>query len=74
MYLNLGKKSDLPCEKCGKTNDITWVGSMTMYPFDGEDGSEDDPNKPISLCKACEEDHVDYWKERWDEYYSGLGV
>jgi len=53
------------CERCG-TADVTVrvCKAATVY---------DDPekNKPLLLCQPCADDYYAYWKEQWDEYYSG---
>lgn len=44
---------------------------MTAYHWDG---TGDNPNADPVLCVDCHHEYVVYWQERWDEYYSGLGV
>lgn len=46
--------------------------ALTAYHFDGVKNSEEDPNKDFYCCEAHYEEYYQYWKERWDEYYSGL--
>lgn len=56
--------SAILCEDCGSTNLVRLVPAQTAY--------SDRPNDPLLLCDVCCDDYQSYWKERWDEYYSGL--
>jgi hypothetical protein len=60
------------CEHCGSVPASTRP-AMTAYYFDGEIGSENDPNKPVTLCQECMTDYVDYWVAMWSEYYNAVG-
>lgn len=42
---------------------------MTAYHWDGKG---ENPNKGPILCEDCAVEYAAMWKERWDEYYSGL--
>jgi hypothetical protein len=65
----LGTPADEPCECCDRTADVQWEPSYTAYYWDG---TGEDPNRPVALCRDCEPTHREYWKERWDDYYAGL--
>jgi hypothetical protein len=64
----------LACIRCDSTDGVQMEDSRTMYHFEGELDSPEDPNKPIPLCRPCAADHHAYWNERWDDYRSGQGV
>ena len=63
-----------PCER----TDAAKRKSMTMY--EGEDVKTDPvtleqtliPDAGPVLCDGCYAAYVEYWSERWEEYYSGL--
>ena len=59
------------CQRCGSTVNVTRRAQRTMYPYNGETGSPDDPNY-VTLCPPCHEENDAYWDERWEEYYGGL--
>ena len=58
---------DGPCE----ADTAKPVPCMTAYHWDGKSKN---PNADPVLCADCHHEYVVYWQERWDEYYSGLGV
>lgn len=60
------------CARCGNTIGVLLEDSRTMYLFDGELGSSDDPNKPIPFCRPCASDHHAYWDDVWNDYHRGL--
>lgn len=60
------------CEYCGNPVAYTYPG-MTAYPFDGVPGTPGDPNRPRRYCRTHGEQHTEYWKGMWDEYYSSQG-
>lgn len=65
------------CERCELNGDRVKIGvkresSRTMYHFDGEIGSADDPNRPVWLCRLCAAEHHAEWNATWAEYYAGL--
>lgn len=63
--------------KCER-NDATKRKSMTLY--EGEDVKTDPvtlkqtliPDSGPVMCDDCYAAYVEYWSERWQEYYSGL--
>lgn len=59
------------CARCGATEGVELEDSRTQYHYEGEPGSEEDPNKPIPLCRLCAIEHHEYWDEMWREYYGG---
>lgn len=61
--------SDRACVRCGATYDVHMEDSRTCYHYEGDVYSEDNPNKPIPLCRDCATEHHDYWDAMWDEYY-----
>lgn len=62
------------CEDCQTETEVTEVMAMTAYPTKLPVRHPDNPNRPMMLCKPCEDDYVEYWTERWDEYRSSQGV
>ena len=60
------------CEQCGRKEDVALEGTRTMYHFEGEPGSKDDPNRPLRLCRTCAKDYHEYWDDMWNAYRSGL--
>lgn len=78
----IGKPSVRLCEGsdwagysgCDGSQLALYRSAMTAYHFDGQMGSEEDPNKPMALCDSCWEDYREYWQSKWNEYYSSLGV
>jgi hypothetical protein len=63
------KRILLGCAECEAVDGVAMESSRTCYPFDGEPGSLDDPNKDIPLCRFCAERHHSYWDEMWNDYY-----
>lgn len=58
------------CECCDRVaEDVEERPAMTAYFWDGEG---EDPNRPVSLCPPCWEEHKAHWEEMWANYYSGL--
>ncbi len=65
----LGTFADVPCMRCGTIKGVLWEPARTAYYWDG---TGEDPNAPLPLCGACEQEHTEYWDHMWAEYYSGL--
>ena len=64
------KYSNHICERCGVQNeDVNLESAGTAY-VNKSDDPEQDQNRMMFLCPECAEEHHEYWKERWDEYYS----
>ncbi len=57
------------CGPCDEIKTVQMRVSMTAYVWDGKG---EDPNKDVPLCDCCWEFYEAYWKERWQEYYSGV--
>ncbi len=55
------------CEYCGSKNNPHWVPSMTRYHWDKYKKLED-PNRDLFYCDECEEYHMEYWNNMWEEY------
>ncbi len=66
------KATSLACDRCLSTQGVAMEGSRTMYHFEGEIGSPDDPNRPVPLCRDCAREHHEFWDEMWNGYYGGL--
>lgn len=64
-------KEHYGCERCGNTLGVTRDQRGTAYHYEGKIGDENDPNY-ANLCELCWPDEHAYWKEMWEEYYSGL--
>ncbi len=64
--------SVLVCLECDSTVGVQMESARTVYHFEGEVGSVDDPNRPIPLCRGCARNHHDYWDSMWADYYGGL--
>ncbi len=59
----LEKMFDQPCIQCGqKKDDVLWRHQNTAYVNDRENY--------IFACSECFAEIEEYWRERWDEYYS----
>lgn len=58
------------CEECGGSEDVTTRAAMTAYYWDG---TGENPNAPVTLCKTCMDDYCAYWQSMWDEYHSSQG-
>lgn len=56
------------CDRCGSTENVKTVGSMTAYC---ETEENPDPNHPTPYCPECTQEYEDHWNEMWDEYNSG---
>lgn len=54
--------SDGPCDE----TKAAWFHKTTAY--------KDENDNWAYMCDACKSSELDYWKEQWDEYYSGQGV
>lgn len=55
------------CEMCWAHREFTICGvqlepSYTMYHWDGKGK---DPNRPVWLCRRCEPEHKEFWKDMW---------
>jgi hypothetical protein len=61
----------LECLNCESPEGVEMESSRTCYHYDGEPGSDDDPNKSIPLCRPCAIKHHEYWDDMWHEYYRG---
>jgi hypothetical protein len=68
---DIAREEGRGCQNCGTAIGVRRGRMKTMYHYEGEEGDEDDPNY-ATLCEPCWEECNAYWKERWDEYYSGL--
>ena len=55
----------LRCLICQHAEGVEMEDSRTAYHWEG-DG--DDPNAAIPLCRACAEQHHEYWNDMWSEY------
>ena len=67
--IQLDREKEGCCELCGSTDDVHWVPSMTRYHWDMYKELED-PNRDLFYCEVCEEYHMEYWDNMWEEYYS----
>ena len=56
------------CEACGEAGDVRKEDSRTQYHWDG---TGEDPNAPLHLCRDCAETHHANWDEMWREYNAG---
>jgi hypothetical protein len=56
------------CERCGNKEGVELEDSRTMYHWDGKG---ENPNRSVFLCRACAEDHHDFWEAQWSDYHSG---
>lgn len=65
QHLRIGRFGVCPCCMAfSKT--IERARQSTMYA--------DDTMNWFTGCTDCHEENERYWRERWDEYYSGIGV
>lgn len=50
--------------------------AMTQYCYTEEDrlNGKEDPNKDFHACEYHWQCYYEYWREMWNEYYSGQGV
>lgn len=55
------------CERCAGAPAFTFP-SMTAYSWDGEG---EDPNRDLTLCALCGEEHTETMEEQWRDYYAG---
>lgn len=62
----------LKCLRCGSQESVEMESSRTMYPFEGKEGSPEDPNRDIPLCRPCAKQHHEEWDDRWADYYSSV--
>lgn len=60
------------CACCGSPDGVEMEDARTQYHFEGIAGSEQDPNRPIPLCRLCADEHHAHWNEMWAEYRAGL--
>ncbi len=70
-YDGIGQLANIPCVHpgCQSGTEVRWESSRTMYHWDG---TGEDPNAPLALCRECAEEHHLNWDYTWAEYYSGL--
>lgn len=54
------------CEHCGRRPAFLWP-SLTAYSWDG---TGEDPNRDLKLCKECGEEHQQIMEDQWNDYYS----
>lgn len=66
--LLLGEKKQ--CLRCGSIEGVESESARTAYNYDAAAG-EEDPNKPILLCRPCAAEHHAAWDEQWNEYFRG---
>jgi len=59
------------CVGCDADEGVAMESSRTAYHYEGPKAGPDDPNKPVPLCRACAEDHHNYWDEMWSYHYDG---
>jgi len=53
------------CQACGKNDpSVKRRRQITAY-------ADDKLNFSV-LCSQCQKEANDYWKDRWDEYYSAI--
>lgn len=64
----------MKCAHCGSIDGVELESSRTAYPFEGQIGSEADPNKPVLLCRPCAVEHHKRWDEMWDEWRNQQGA
>lgn len=55
--------------------DVRFRHSMTQYSYGEEDrlAGKEDPNKNFYACEYHWQCYYSYWREMWNEYYSGQG-
>lgn len=56
------------CEYCA-AHGAQKIRAMTAYHWDGK---SEDPNRDLTLCVDCADEYLEYWQERWDDYYSDI--
>lgn len=61
------------CEHCGRFWGTGWESSRTAYPYDGLEGLDQDPNRPLRYCRPCAAEHHEYWDGMWAEYRNSQG-
>lgn len=59
--------SQYPCDAEGPGVELE--SSRTFYHWDG---TGEDPNADVPLCRDCARMHHEYWDEMWSEYYRGI--
>lgn len=57
---------------CYCRDGLKWVFPRTFYQWDKDEHPHNDPNRKLFLCESCTKFCREYWKEQWNEYYSGL--
>jgi hypothetical protein len=69
---------DAVCARCGAAEGIQLEDARTEYAqpepdfFDHLIGEPPpDPNAPVPLCRACAEEHHEFWDAMWQDYYEG---
>ena len=64
-------KPQLQCDCCEVVSpEVKRTRQNTLYDFEGEAGSADDPNY-ATLCPPCQNEADEYWKSMWDDYWAG---
>jgi hypothetical protein len=59
------------CQRCGDLLGVQLESARTAYHYDGQIGDENDPNRPVRLCRPCAAEHHLHWDMMWSEYYAG---
>jgi hypothetical protein len=49
------------CNRCNCRGAETYHQNTSYYKYE---------MNIVTLCPKCQEENDEYWKERWDEYYS----
>ena len=62
------------CQGCAwKGATVRRECSRTMYHFEGEPGSPEDPNRYLLLCRTCAKQHHEFWDDMWAEWNNSRG-
>jgi len=70
--LNLLSKRDAGiCESCDATEGVKLRPARTAYHWEGDENSDDNPNRDWMGCETCDQLDEEYWDEMWSEYNSG---
>ncbi len=67
----IGRKPAAVCLHCEATKGARRESAQTAYHYEGVVGSDDDPNRPVSLCRKCAREHHAHWNDMWADYYGG---
>jgi hypothetical protein len=54
------------CPCCGEISNTVRAGRKTMTAY-----VDDAKNVVPEMCDMCYVEYVDYWAERWADYYAG---